>query len=106
MQNSDPLVTVICSCYNHSDYIEIALDSVLNQTYKNIQLITKDTRGCADTLVQQAFVVPLPTAAFVVNNANQCENHNLFIYEANNTNASNAGSVSSSWDFGLFSRFH
>jgi len=42
MQNSDPLVTVICSCYNHSDYIEIALDSVLNQTYKNIQLIIID----------------------------------------------------------------
>ncbi|MDO7138310.1 glycosyltransferase family 2 protein [Algibacter lectus] len=42
MLNNNSLVTVICSCYNHSDYIEKALNSVINQTYKNIQLIIID----------------------------------------------------------------
>ncbi|MWW26607.1 glycosyltransferase family 2 protein [Algibacter lectus] len=42
MLNLNSLVTVICSCYNHSDYIEKALNSVINQTYKNIQLIIID----------------------------------------------------------------
>lgn len=42
MLNTNPLVTVICSCYNHSIYVEKSLDSVLNQTYSNIQLIIID----------------------------------------------------------------
>ena len=37
-----PLVTVICTCYNHSEYVEKALNSVSSQTYKNIQLIIVD----------------------------------------------------------------
>jgi glycosyltransferase involved in cell wall biosynthesis len=39
---SDPLVSVICLCYNHERYIAEALLSVLNQTYENIQLIVVD----------------------------------------------------------------
>ena len=46
MPNTNSLVTVICSCYNHSKYIEESLDSVINQTYKNIQLIIID--DCSD----------------------------------------------------------
>ncbi|WNH07725.1 glycosyltransferase [Thalassobellus suaedae] len=42
MPNTNSLVTVICSCYNHSKYVEKSLDSVINQTYKNIQLIIID----------------------------------------------------------------
>lgn len=38
MKNS-PLVSVIIPAYNHEMYIEEALQSVINQTYKNIQLI-------------------------------------------------------------------
>lgn len=34
-----PLVSVIIPAYNHELYIEEALQSVINQTYKNIQLI-------------------------------------------------------------------
>jgi len=37
-----PLVTVIVTAYNHSQYIKENLDSIKNQTYKNIQLILGD----------------------------------------------------------------
>lgn len=37
-----PLVSVIIPCYNHQNYIEECLLSVLNQRYKNIQLIVID----------------------------------------------------------------
>ena len=37
-----PLVSVICLCYNQGRFIEEAIQSVLNQTYPNIQLIIVD----------------------------------------------------------------
>lgn len=37
-----PLVTIISVSYNHSRYIKENLDSIKNQTYKNIQLIVGD----------------------------------------------------------------
>ena len=39
---SAPLVTVICICYNHARFVKEALDSVVNQTYGNIELIVID----------------------------------------------------------------
>ncbi len=37
-----PLVSVICLCYNHERFIREALDSVLAQTYPNIEVIIVD----------------------------------------------------------------
>lgn len=37
-----PLVSVICLCYNHARFVEQAIQSVLSQTYKNIQVIVVD----------------------------------------------------------------
>lgn len=37
-----PLVSVICLCFNHEKYIERAIASVVNQTYRNIELIVVD----------------------------------------------------------------
>lgn len=39
---SIPLVSIICTSYNHGQFIEEALDSVFNQTYTHIQLIVID----------------------------------------------------------------
>lgn len=41
MQNT-PLVTVICLCYNHEKYVVETLNSVISQTYPNIELIIID----------------------------------------------------------------
>ena len=41
MQNL-PLVSVICLCYNHEKFVVESLNSVLNQSYKNIELIIAD----------------------------------------------------------------
>lgn len=40
-----PLVSVIAVCYNHSKYVEETLDSILNQTYENIELIIIDSNS-------------------------------------------------------------
>jgi glycosyltransferase involved in cell wall biosynthesis len=41
MQNF-PLVSVICLCYNHEEYVVEALNSVINQAYPNIELLIAD----------------------------------------------------------------
>ena len=37
-----PLVSIIALCYNHASYLEETLDSIIEQTYPNIQLIILD----------------------------------------------------------------
>ncbi len=37
-----PLVSVLCLCYNHEKYVSKAIQSVLDQTYSNIELIVVD----------------------------------------------------------------
>ncbi len=37
-----PLVSVIMSCYNHEKYVAAAIESVLNQTYQNIEFLVAD----------------------------------------------------------------
>ncbi len=37
-----PLVTIICICYNHEQFVEKAILSVLHQEYPNIELIVLD----------------------------------------------------------------
>jgi len=39
---SQPLVSVICLCYNHEQFVEEAIESVFQQNYFSIQLIVVD----------------------------------------------------------------
>jgi glycosyltransferase involved in cell wall biosynthesis len=40
--NESPLVSVIVPCYNHETFVTKSIESIMNQTYKNIQLIVID----------------------------------------------------------------
>lgn len=42
MEESKPLVSVIITCYNREKYIRRSLESVINQTYKNIEIVVVD----------------------------------------------------------------
>jgi len=39
---NNPLVTIICLCYNHEAYVVESLNSILNQSYPSIELIIVD----------------------------------------------------------------
>ena len=50
MTESQPLVTVIIASYNHGPYIEQSIQSVLNQTYPNIELLVIDDGSTDDSV--------------------------------------------------------
>lgn len=61
-----PLVTVICLCHNQREYVLEAIQSVLNQTYKNIQLIIADDASSDGSQeVIQKFIADKPQLTFV-----------------------------------------
>ncbi|HEY0743955.1 MAG TPA: glycosyltransferase family A protein [Chryseosolibacter sp.] len=49
---ANPLVTVVCVCYNHERFVEEAIRSVINQTYDNLQIIILDD-GSFDNSVEK-----------------------------------------------------
>lgn len=45
-----PLVSIILPCYNARNYIEKSLQSLMNQTYKNIEILVADDASTDETL--------------------------------------------------------
>lgn len=43
--NKFPLVSIIMNCYNSDEYLKIAIQSAINQTYKNWELIFWDNQS-------------------------------------------------------------
>ena len=68
---SNPLVSIICLCYNHEKYVLEALNSCLQQTYYNIQLIIVDDASSDKSVkVIEEFVVQHPEVEFIPNDQN------------------------------------
>jgi glycosyltransferase involved in cell wall biosynthesis len=68
---SEPLVTIICVCYNHARFVTEALDSVVAQTYQPIELIVIDdgsTDGSPKVIKQ--WIASHPETVLVLNGAN------------------------------------
>ena len=67
----DVWVTVVCSCYNHSGFVIESIQSVLNQSYKNIQLIVVDDFSTDDSVaVIENFIANFSEIIFVKNTSN------------------------------------
>jgi alpha-1,3-rhamnosyltransferase len=52
MKNSHPLITVIIPSFNHEKYIKEAIQSIINQTYNNLELIIIDD-GSQDKSIER-----------------------------------------------------
>lgn len=66
MNTLPPKVSVICTCFNHERYVIESLQSVLNQTYENYELIVVDD-GSTDNsqAVVSEFVKQYPQIIFI-----------------------------------------
>lgn len=61
-----PLVSVICLCYNHARYVREAVESVLQQTYPAIQVIVVDDASKDDSVaVIRELVREYPNISFL-----------------------------------------
>ena len=50
MSNARPLVSICTPCYNHSRYLRDYFESIINQTYENIELIMIDDASSDDSV--------------------------------------------------------
>lgn len=67
----NPLVTVICLCYNHKDFVVESLMSVLNQHYNTIELIIVDDCSTDNSKsVIEKWLLDYPQIPFIANDTN------------------------------------
>lgn len=71
MENN-PLVSVICLCFNHQDYVIECLDSILKQDYSPIEIIIADDYSTdnSKTIIKE-WIIENPKAIFIENRYNQ-----------------------------------
>lgn len=68
---NQPMVTIICVCYNHAQFVAQALDSAINQTYKNIELIVIDDGSTDGTgKIIKRWVANHPHTMMLLNGSN------------------------------------
>ncbi|WP_281240344.1 glycosyltransferase family 2 protein [Flavobacterium praedii] len=70
MQNN-PLVTIICLCYNHESYVVETLNSVINQLYPSIELIIVDDCSSDNSkTIITTWLEKIPEIQFIANETN------------------------------------
>jgi len=68
---TESIVTVICTCYNHEKYVRNALLSVINQSYKHIELIIVDNASTDNSKLEiRLFLNQYPEILFISNTEN------------------------------------
>jgi glycosyltransferase involved in cell wall biosynthesis len=76
---NQPLVSVICLCYNHRPYFNVAIESVLTQTYSHLQVIIVDdasTDGSKEMLEEFAKRHPRIQTLLLSSNQGNCKAFN------------------------------
>ncbi|MFV5699366.1 glycosyltransferase family 2 protein [Flavobacterium sp. ZT3R17] len=67
----NPLVTIICLCYNQKDYVLESLFSAMNQNYPSVQLIIVDDYSTDNSkMVIEKWLVDYPKILFIANETN------------------------------------
>ena len=67
--NNTPIVSVIIPVYNTSQFLKRCLDSVINQTYKNLQIICVNDASPDDSLSILQKYCEQDNRIIIVNNA-------------------------------------
>ncbi|WP_181305715.1 glycosyltransferase [Rufibacter sp. XAAS-G3-1] len=63
---SVPLVSIICLCYNHAAFLREALDSVLAQTYPNLEVLVVDDLSTDRSVeIMEEFAREFPQIRFI-----------------------------------------
>ena len=65
MQSSQPLVSVVIPCYNHEKFVQDSIQSVIDQTYENIELIIIDDGSKDSSVVKIEEMIDLCEQRFV-----------------------------------------
>ncbi|MGV3538480.1 MAG: glycosyltransferase family 2 protein [Rufibacter sp.] len=69
---SEPLVTIICLCYNHARFLREALDSVVAQTYPNLEVLVVDDLSSDNSVeIIEEYVRQYPFFTFIRHLKNQ-----------------------------------
>ena len=82
---TNPLVTVICLCYNHEQFVTEAVESVINQTYNNIQIIVVDDASTDNSVNQINLLAqkyPQIQTFILTENQGNCKAFNLAFQQA------------------------
>ena len=82
----DPLVSVCCTTYNHSRFVEAAVESVFHQTYRNLEILVIDDGSTDETFSKLELLrarSPVPMQVITQKNTgNVCRNNNIVLKQA------------------------